>query len=525
MSRSQASPSSGLSILGTIERLGNRLPDPVTLFVAGAMVVLVGSEWAARAGWCAVNPATGEEVAAQSLLSSEGFRWVWQNLISNFTGFPPLGIVLVGMIGIGVAERSGLLGTLLKAMVVVTPASLITPSVIFVGVMSSMASDAGYIVLPPLAAAIFAQYRRSPLVGLATVFAGVGAGFSANLLITGLDPLLQSFTQTSARILVPDYVVDERCNYYFMIVSTGMITVVGWGVTRWIVEPRFSSNDVREQIQVAGLAAASDQAESETKLSPLEKRSLLAGLLGFLISGGLVTSLILVPGAALHGTADGRAVWLTVIVPILFFVFLVPGVTYGMASGSIRSDRDIAKMMNETMRTMGPYVVMAFFAAQFVSWFNHSNLGVLVALEGVEFLRTLELPVWSLVLAIIGLSALLNLFVGSASAKWALISTVFVPVFMGVGISPELTQAAYRVGDSVTNPIAPLNPYIVVMLLFMKRVIPHGGIGSLVSLMLPYSLAFVCCWSILLIIWMALGLPLGPGDSPLFLELPEHVSR
>ncbi|HJN12984.1 MAG TPA: AbgT family transporter [Pirellulaceae bacterium] len=516
---------SGNGLLAAVERIGNRLPDPVTLFVIGAFVVLITSEVAFRVGWSAENPTTGEIETVKSLLSGDGMQWVWRNLVSNFTGFAPLGVVLVAMIGIGVAERSGLIDTILKGTVLLTPQALLTPAVIFVGVMSSMALDAGYVVLPPLAAAVFARAGRSPLVGLAAVFSGIAAGFSANLLITGLDPLLQSFTQEAAQILDQNYQVDIRCNYYFMVASTIMITLVGWGATRLVVERRYSRDDVHQQMA----AAESAETDQQPALGDAERRGLLwAGLALAAASGGIL-AMVLIEGGPLNGTIEPRpgwelAVWVDVIVPILFVLFLVPGLAYGMATRSIKSDRDVATMMNKTMSSMGPYIILAFFAAQFVGWFSESNLGKVIALEGVALLQSWQMPIWLLVISIVLLACLLNLFIGSASAKWALISTVFVPIFAGVGISPELTQAAYRIGDSVTNSISPLNPYVVIILVFMRQYEPKAGIGSLISLMLPYTIAFLIAWILLLIVWMGLGLPLGPGDSPLFIEPLESIS-
>ncbi len=546
---SQSSPGGrprrgGFRILDWIERVGNRLPDPVTLFFIGALLVLIGSEIAARVGWEVSPPqqvALREQVGLltgttapvtietqeriKSLLTSEGLRWVWKHVVSNFTGFAPLGVVLVGMIGIGVAERTGLIGALLKGMVAITPQSLLTPALVFVGVMSSMAMDAGYIVLPPLAAAVFAQAGRAPLVGMAAVFAGVSAGFSANLLITGLDPLLQSFTQTAAEILDSEYRVDIRCNYYFMIASTIMITLAGWWTTRTFVEPRFTRKQIEEQVAAGRLSEGLPE-EGGEGLSAVERRGLWAAAAGILAAGGAIVAMIVIPGAPLYGDyapdpvhrPDWKlAVWVDVIVPILFVMFLVPGLCYGIAARTIKNDRDAAKMMGDTMASMGPYIVLAFFAAQFIAWFQESNMGKVLAYEGIALLQAMDLPRWLLVVGIILLTAVLNLAIGSASAKWAMISTVFVPVFMGVGISPELTQAAYRVGDSVTNPISPLNPYVVIILVFMRKYQPQAGIGSLISIMLPYSMVFLIAWSLLLLAWMMLGIPLGPGGGPLFL--------
>ncbi|HVP72339.1 MAG TPA: AbgT family transporter [Phycisphaerales bacterium] len=523
---SGAHQKTGFRFLDAVERIGNKLPDPVTLFVIGALLVLLASSIAAAGGWSREHPATHETVAAKSLLTREGVQWIWLNMVRNFTGFAPLGIVLTAMLGIGVAEKSGLIAACLKGMVQITPRSLLTPAVIFVGVNSSIATDAGYVVLPPLAALVFAKAGRSPLVGLAAVIAGVGGGFSANILLTGLDPLLQGLTETGARLLDSERHVRADCNYYFMIASTFVITFVGWGITHWIVEPRFSKADIAEQIASANLPglAAGEGNSGDDRLTASEKRGLFWAMIAALITGAGVAALILIPGAPLHGSyakpPSGKQalIWPDVIVPLLFVVFLLPGIAYGLATRVIRNDRDVAKMMADAMSAMGMYVVLAFFAAQFVEWFRESNLGFLLALEGAEFLQELNAPVWVMLAGIIVISAFLDLFIGSASAKWAFMAPVFVPMFMAVGISPELTQAAYRVGDSCVNPIAPMNPYVVVMLVFMQRFMPKAGLGSLIALLLPYSLVFLVTWTALLLAWVALGLPLGPGHEALFIK-------
>jgi len=515
-------PRTGYRFLDAVERFGNRLPDPVTLFVVGALLVLVGSHVAALAGWKATYTVAGpageelRQVAAKSLLEGEGLRWVWLNVVKNFTDFHPLGVVLVCMLGIGVAERTGLIAAVLKLTVVLTPAKLLVPTVIFAGIMSNVAADAGYVVLPPLAAAIFAKVGRAPLAGLAAVFAGVAAGFSANLLPSALDPLLQGITQESARLLEPTREVGVLSNYWFMATSTFVLTLVGWFVTARFVEPRFSQREIQEQIATqarldAPAGSASDAATTATR----EGRGLLAALAALLLCGGALAALVLVPGWPLHGEylKMGRMVpiWADVIVPAMLVLFLVPGLAYGIAVGSIRSDRAVAGMMGATMSSMGMYIVLAFVAGQFVAWFRESNLGTLIALAGADAIATLSLPPILLVVAILLLTAFINLFVGSASAKWALLAPVFVPLFMRLGISPELTQAAYRVGDSCTNPVAPLNAYLVVVLVVMQRVAPKAGLGSLIALMLPYAIGFLVAWTLLLVVYVQLGLPLGPG--------------
>ncbi|MCP4833560.1 MAG: AbgT family transporter [Phycisphaera sp.] len=506
-------------LLGAIERIGNRLPDPVTLFLIGALVVLGVSQLGAMLDWNAVNPTNGEVVSVKPLLSGEGLEWVWTSMVDNFTGFAPLGVVLVAMLGIGVAERTGLIAAILRVLLRVTPRMLVVPGLVFAGVMSSMATDAGYVVLPPLAAAIFASMRRSPLVGIAAVFVGVGGGFSANLAITAIDPLLGGATQQAAQLLDADAVVPVTANWYFMVASTFLVTIVGWLVTSFIVEPRFDREEVDRQI-AAGRSAASTDGEAR---DGGEGRALAAAIVAFLAVGIGLLLLVLLPGAPLSGTIELRPgvempVWAEAMVPMLFVLFLVPGVVFGIVNGTIKGDRDAARMLAESMASMGGYVVLAFFCGQFVAWFSESGLGTILAIRGIDVLSSWNLPRELLVVAVILLTAGLNLFIGSASAKWFLLAPVFVPLFLGLGVSPELTQAAYRVGDSTTNIIAPLNPYLVIIIVFMRRYVPKAGIGSVLSLMLPYTIALLLVWPVLLLAWSAFGIPLGPDNGPLFLE-------
>ncbi len=549
-------------LLDRIERAGNALPDPTTLFALGAVLVLFGSETASRLDWRVektvtrvvtevvvdgsgapiLDPDSGvpferalrddqgrvlrervrEEVRAQSLLSSDGLYWIFRSLVKNFTEFPPLGVVLVGMLGIGVAERTGFIGAALKATLLAVPGALLTPTVFFVGVMSSMGLDAGYVVLPPVAAALYHAVGRSPLVGLAAVFAGVAAGFSANLLPTSLDPLLGELSTSAARLIEPDYAVAATANWGFMVASTLLITGVGWGVTAWWVEPRMNARDAAvepEPGEAVDEPEKSDrpvgtEADAGEGLSPAERRGLLWAVVAAVLALGLFGLATVVPGAPLHGEDGPFPRWVRVIVPVLFLGFLLPGAVYGFLTGSLRSDRDVARMMSETMSAMGSYVVLAFFAGQFIAWFAHSGLGEMLALEGGRALASAAVGPTLLMVAFIGVVGVGNLFIGSMSAKYAFFAPVFVPMFMQVGVSPELTQAAYRVGDSVTNVITPLNPYIVIILVFMQRYAPKAGIGTLVALMLPYALAFGLFWTALLVVWMSLGLPLGP-EGPL----------
>lgn len=510
------------SLLDWVEVIGNALPDPATLFLIGAVIVMIISAIASVRGWeSTLTNAEGEAVmraTATNLLSAEGLRWFAENVIKIFVEFRPLGLVLVAAIGISVAEKSGMIAAALKTALLFTPRSLLTPATFFVGVMSSMAVDAGYIVLPPLAMAMYKAVGRSPLVGLAAVFAGVAAGFNANLLITGLDPLLAGLTEEAARIMDKEYSVNAGCNWWFMIASTLVITLVGWAVTHWFVEPRMTKRSAAE----GGPGEGGDGESMDLTPNVTEIFGLKVATVAMLATLGAIIACILIPGAPLYdapgtlgpGKMRPYATWIGVIVPLLVLLFFIPGLAYGVAVKSIRNDRDVVRMMTEYMAGLGNYVVLAFFAAIFVKFFEHSGLGRMLAIEGGEYLKGLGLPTWALIVGLVALVAFINMFIGSMSAKWAMLATVFVPMLMQVGISPELTQAAYRIGDSVTNSVSPLNPYLVVVLMFMQQYVRKAGIGTLVSLMLPYSIAFFVVWTLMLVVWILVGAPLGL-DAPL----------
>jgi aminobenzoyl-glutamate transport protein len=543
-------------VLARLERIGNALPDPATLFLLGALAVMLLSQLAVALDWsvertesrelrvavrgpdgaAVVDPATGApllvpeidpatgaprrelarvKVRPFGLLSADGLWWALSSMVDNFKSFPPLGIVLVGMLGIGLAERTGLLPAALRAALVAIPEPLLTPAVVFAGVMSSLAVDAGYVVLPPIAMALYRAAGRSPLAGLAAVFAGVAGGFSANLSLTAIDPMVAGLSEAGARILDPSYRVAPTANWWFMIASTFLLVFVGWWVTARWVEPRFRNAAADEGGPVPGSAD-----EGVTRLDPEERRGLRRAGATALAVLALATAGALIPGAPLHGRVGHAARWVTASVPLLFLFFFATGLAYGIAAGSLRRDRDAARMLGETMAALGPYIVLAFFAAQFVEYFRKSGLGEMLAISGGQVLVRAALPAPLLMSAFIGVTAVADLFVGSLSAKYAFMAPVFVPMFMQVGISPELTQAAYRVGDSIANIVTPLNPYVVIVLTVMQRHVPKAGIGTLVALMLPYTLAFGVAWTALLVAWMALGLPLGPAGPLAYAPAP-----
>ncbi|MCC6283709.1 MAG: AbgT family transporter [Phycisphaerales bacterium] len=650
----------GFGFLDGVEWLGNRLPDPAILFVILALAVIGLSHLATVGRWSVqpqrlvpitepvldaagdpvldasgnprVQPAhdekgrpklelkpVGDPVRPRSLLTGDGLYWAISSMVDNFVRFPPLGIVLVGMLGVGVAEKCGLIGAALKALMLAVPRALVTPTVIFLGVMSSLGTDAGYIVLPPVAAALYKSLGRSPLAGIAAAFAGVAGGFNANLLVTSLDPLLAGLTGPAAQTIEPGYAVNPAANLYFMIVSTFLISLVGWFTADFIVERRLrarppedggpvpaDASDVASQrlspreikglwgalgavVVVLGVFGAMrltprgplDDVMRHADLTPVARGELIAGavrdgvisftgpvgaertremLAGFEgvpssafagVSPAALLKAISTPARwtsepkddaerqrreatfrrwleapvaedpkrlltdaqrnGAPGTADHFARWAESIVPILFLGFLAPGVVFGVMTGQFRRAGDVVQMMVGAMVTMAPVIVLAFFAAQFIEYFKYSGLDRMLAYAGGTVLAKASLGPSALIVAFICVTMLVNLLIASMSAKYSMFAPIFVPMLMLVGISPELTQCAYRIGDSVTNIITPLNSYLIIILAVVQRYAPKGGMGTIISMMMPFTITFLISWTLLMLAWMALGLPLGPG--------------
>ncbi|TYP54207.1 aminobenzoyl-glutamate transport protein [Thermosediminibacter litoriperuensis] len=495
--------------LDFVERAGNKLPHPVTLFIILALLVIVISAIAASAG-VQVSYERFKDgqpemvtVTAVNLLTVQGIRQIFSEAVKNFTSFAPLGTVLVAMLGVGVAEGTGLIQASLKKLVLSTPRQLVTFVVVFAGVMSNIASDAGYVVLVPLGALVFLSFDRHPLAGLAAAFAGVSGGFSANLLVSTLDPLLAGISQEAARMFQPGYVVNPTDNYYFMAASTILISLLGTWVTERIVEPRLGIYEGEFQHE-----------EGLTTLTPEESKGLKWAGITLLIYVAAILAMVVPPNGLLRsetGEVLKNSAFINGLVPIIAFGFMLPGIAYGMAVGSVKSDKDVASIMSKGMSTMGGYIVLAFFAAQFVSYFSWSNLGIILAVKGANFLKAAGMTGIPLMIGFILVSAFINLFIGSASAKWAIMAPVFVPMFMALGYSPAFTQLVYRIGDSSTNIITPLMSYFAVIVAFAQKYDKNVGIGTLISAMLPYSIMFLVGWTILMVIWFILGLPIGPG--------------
>lgn len=490
-------PGVSAAILDRVERLGNRLPHPIALFSLLAAAVLVFSSIASRLELSATHPVTGKRVLAADLLDREGIQNVITKAVSNFTGFAPLGTVLTAMIGVGIAERAGLFAAALKGLVASVPRWLLTAALVFAGINASLAVDAGYVVLVPLGAVLFSQVGRHPLAGLAAAFAGVSAGFSANVFLTPVDPLLAGLTQEAARLYDPKYTVPVSGNYYFMLGSAFWLTAVGVWVNHRFVEPR------------VGRPAAAEG--HSTALATAERRGLKAAALALALEIAFLLAATLPSGGLLRDAKGGLDPLLQGMVTLMAVGFALLGLAYGAAAGTIRGHRDLGRMMEETMAAMGSYVALAFAASQFVAYFGWSNLGLIFAIHGARGLEMTGLSGVLLLVLFIFVCSLLDLLMASASAKWAAIGPVFVPMLMIMGYAPEVTQAAYRVGDSFANIVTPLMPYMPLVIAFAQKYDPKIGLGTLLALMLPYSVAFGIAWTLLFALWLALGIPFGPG--------------
>jgi len=505
--KQQAAPANG-GFLGAVERVGNKLPDPAVLFIALLFVVWILSWLLSYFTYSFVDPRSGSPIVVINQLTGTAFTTFLTNLVTNFVQFGPVGTVLVAMLGIGVAEHSGFITTGIRALLNVTAKWLLTPMVVLVGIVSHSAVDAGYVLVIPIGGVIFYAAGRHPLAGIAAAFAGVSGGFSANFVPAALDPLLQGLTQGGAQLLNPGMEINTLNNYFFTTASSVIIIGLGWWITDRIVEPRISS------MRIDG---DEEDLPELHELKPEERRGMRWALTAMLL-GIVILTATLIPASSPWRDANGNlasfgAPIMRSIVALIFLLFLIPGIVFGYVAGTLKGMKDVIQGMTHSMHQMAYYLVIMFFIAQFVYAFGASNLGTLLALAGAEALKSLQNFPSVLIVGIVLLTGFVNLFVGSASGKWGLLAPIFVPMLMSLGISPDLTQAAYRVGDSSTNIITPLMPYFPLVVVYCQRYVKGTGIGTLAAMMLPYSLWFLVTWTVFLLIYYAIGLPLGFGAS------------
>ncbi len=501
---SENSVSSVDRFLTALEKIGNKIPDPALLFFYGLLIVWVLSALLSQVDFNVINPVNGNAVVINNQLTGDALAYFLANMVPTFTSFAPMGIVLVAMLGVGVADASGFIHAGLKKLLLLTPEKCLTPILVLVAILSHTAADAGYVLVIPLGGIIFHAAGRHPLAGIAAAFAGVSGGFAANMIPAGIDPLLAGFTQSSAQIIDPHYLVNPLANYYFSISSSFLIIAIAWYITDKVIEPHLSQMPIDEDV---------DTVSDLSDFAPKEKKAFYCALLSMVVAA-LVFVMGIYPENSSFRADNGdltatNAPLMQAIVPIIFILFLIPGAVFGRMMGKFQSQGDVIKAMQDTLSGMSNYIVMAFFCAQFLAAFSYSNIGTLLAVEGAMFLKMLNLPAQMTIIGIILLTAFVNIFIGSSSAKWALIAPIIVPMLMMLGIAPELSQAAYRVGDSVSNIISPLMVFFPLVVVYCQKYVKNAGIGTLVSLMLPYSLSMLVGWGIFLLAYWWLYLPLG----------------
>lgn len=490
-------------LLNRTERIGNALPHPATLFAIFALIALLFSALGSILNWEVIHPATKEVVQTVNLLSKEGIHRILLEMVENYTGFAPLGIVLVAMLGIGIAEQSGFIHAVIRLLVLNSPGHLLTFILVLAGILSNAASDLGYVLLIPLAGVIFQAVGRHPIAGMAAAFAGVSGGFSANLVLGTVDPLLAGLSQEAAQILDPAYEVNPTANYFFMVASTFVIAFTGTFITDKIIEPRLGTYGGEVKLKE----------DAFNKLSTIEKKGLLYALLSLIIIV-IITLIGIIPEGGFFRGSDGTLLGSPLIKGVIAMLFITAGamgLVYGFTTGAYKNDSDVMDGMASSMKTLATYLVLVFFAAQFVAYFKWSNLGIILAVKGANLLISSNIGLIPLMILFVLFSACINMLMGSASAKWAILAPIFIPMFMIIGYSPELSQVVYRIGDSVTNVISPMMSFFALIIAFIQKYDSKAGIGTVIATMVPYSIGFLFVWIILLVVWLLIGIPLGPG--------------
>lgn len=490
--------------LDFIEWTGNKLPDPIIIFFSLCVLILLLSAVAGLAGWKAVHPGTGEEIVAVNLLSPDGLRGVIGNTASTFGAFPALGLVLIVMLGIGVAERSGWFEVMLQSSMKSAPKFMIIPTIAFIGLLGNVAGDAAPIVLPPLAAMIFIKMGWHPIAGIALAYAASIGGFAANLILGMSDALVQGFTQPAAEMIDDSIVTNVAMNWYFIAASVFVLLPIIWFVTARITVPRLGKYDNAEFVG------------DEINITDTQKKANRWAIVSLVIFVVLIVIACIPEGSFMRNAETGS---LTTDAPlmngigfILAVFFFIPGLVYGVKAGTIKSSKDATGMMVDSMASMANFIVIVFFASQMLAYVTASNMGSILAIQGAEVLR--GKPAVVIIIGIILLSAFLNLFIGSASAKWAILAPIFVPMMMLLDFHPAFTQMVYRIGDSITNPITPMFPYFAVVLAYAQRYDKKMGIGTFISTLIPYSLLMGIGWTILILVWFFAGWPVGL-DGPI----------
>ncbi|GAB3059298.1 AbgT family transporter [Sediminivirga luteola] len=514
-------PGIGARMLDAVERVGNKLPEPFTLFLGLFLITGLLSTGLALGGvQVAIPGGEGEIVEIKGLFTGEGLAWLTTSMGDNYLGFPPLATVLPILLAVGVAEKTGMLAALVRSAFGRAPRWLLPYVVAFVGVIGSVMADSAFVLIPPLAALVFKAAGRHPVAGLLGGFGAAGAGYSTSVVPTSLDALFAGIT-TAVMETLPGYeysAVNPVSNYFFNVVAALVLTVIAGFIIDRVLEPQLlRAGTPRDQTTAEG-----EQVHQELSptLEPGEKRGLWLSLGAAAALAAVFVAAVLVPGSPWRNEDGGflpSSPLLSSIVFLVFAFFMTMGVVYGLAVGTIRSMNDVVRMMGEAITDMLSFLVLAFILGQFIALFNWSGIGSWIAVNGAAGLESMELTGFGVVLGFIVLASVLNLFIISGSSLWTIMAAVFVPLFALLGYEPAFIQAAFRVGDSATQVITPLNPYMIVILGLLRRYEPQAGVGTVAARMLPFVIPFWLAWAGLLALWFFLDLPLGPGNG-IFLE-------
>lgn len=504
-------------MLDVVERVGNKVPHPVMIFLFLIVLVFILSHILHFTGASvvqqSVDPQTDKlvstTVVARSLLTTEGIRFIYTSVIPNFMGFTAVGLIIVAMIGVGVAEASGLIKALIRKLVAVSPSWAIGYILVFLGIMSSIAADAGYLVLIPLAGVAFLSVGRHPVAGIAAGFAAVAAAFTVNMLIKPLDAVLTEFTNDAIHLVNPSLSIDLTANLWFSMASVIVLTVVITLVTQRIIEPRLgkyegeASNDQGADEKAAADAAALGNESRGLKFAAF-------GLLGVFV---LLAFLTVGPDAALRnpetGALIGNSPLMNGLIAVIMLLFFVTGTAYGLGAGTLKGTNDIIKAIEKAVAGLGSLIFLLFILSQFIAYFNYSNIGTILAVSMADVLKSANVPPLMLLLGFIVVVSIIDILITGAIAKWALFAPIFVPLLVQLGVAPEAVLAAYRVADSPMNVVSPLNAYFALVVVFAQKYVPNAGVGTIIALMIPYVVAIYVVWTLLFVAWFLLGIPWG----------------
>ncbi len=503
-------------LLDVVEKVGNKVPHPAMIFLSLMVLVNVLSHVMhllhASVTQQVIDPVTDQiqttTVAARSLLTTEGIRFMYASVIPNFMGFTAVGLIIVAMVGVGVAEASGLIKALIRKLVAVSPGWAIAYILVFVGIVSSIAADAGYLVLIPLAGSAFLSVGRHPLAGLAAGFAAVAGAFTVNMLIKPLDAVLTEFTNDAIHLVNPALSIDLTANLWFSLASVVVLTVVITFVTQRVIEPRLGKYVPED---AGDLSGTPDSAEAGVMGD--ESRGLKFAGIGLVAVLVLLGFLTIGSGAPLRnpetGALIGNSPFMNGLIAVIMLVFLVTGAAYGFGARTMKNSTDIIKAMEKALAGLGSLILLLFILSQFIAYFNYSNIGTILAVSMADVLKSASIPPLLLLLGFILVVSLIDFLISGAIAKWALFAPIFVPLLVQLGVAPESVLAAYRVADSPINVITPLNAYFALVVVFAQKYDTKAGVGTLVALMIPYVIALYVVWTLLFVVWFLLGIPWG----------------